>query len=94
MVSAKSIQVIRQLAGLVLKHEREAVEGSRPKSVCGVSSQLEASCRAIPAEELVKAIRRHRLETLLAADPIVLQLIPQLSLQLQGKVRGRAAKGA
>lgn len=83
MVSEISLQVTRQLAGLVLKHEREAVEGLRPNSVCGVSSQLESSCRAIPAEELLKAIRRHRLETLLAADPIVLQLIPQLADRLK-----------
>lgn len=83
MVSATSLQVTRQLAGLVLKHEREAVEGSRPNSVCGVSSQLEASCRSIPAEELLATIRRHRLETLLAADPLVLQLIPQLADRLK-----------
>ena len=83
MVSAINLQVTRQLAGLVLKHEREAVEGSRPNSVCGVSSQLEASCRSIPVEELLASIRRHRLETLLAADPLVLQLIPQLDDRLK-----------
>ena len=83
VVSAKSLQVTRQLAGLVLKHEREAVEGSRPNSVCGVSSQLEASCHAISAEDLLAAIRRHRLETLLAADPLVMQLIPQLADRLK-----------
>lgn len=82
VVSAISLQVTRQLAGLVLKHEREACE-SGGAIACGVSSQLEASCRSIPAEELLKAIRRHRLETLLAADPIVLQLIPQLADRLK-----------
>ena len=82
VVSAISLQVTRQLAGLVLKHEREACE-SGGAIACGVSSQLEASCSSIPAEELLKAIRRHRLETLLAADPIVLQLIPQLADRLK-----------
>ncbi|WP_186523615.1 nucleotidyltransferase family protein [Synechococcus sp. SYN20] len=83
VVSAKSLQVTRQLAGLVLQREREAGEGSRPNSACGVSSQLEASCRSIPAEDLLAAIRRHRLETLLAADPLVLQLIPLLADRLK-----------
>ena len=82
VVSAISLQVTRQLAGLVLKHEREACEIGGAMA-CGVSSELEASCRAIPAEELLKAIRRHRLETLLAADPIVLQLIPELADRLK-----------
>ena len=82
VISAHCLNVTSQLAGLALQRERDAQAGRRPNS-SSVSSQLEAACRAIPAEEILAAIRRHRLETILAADPLALQLIPQLADRLK-----------
>lgn len=82
MISAHSLNLTRQLAGLALQREREALAGRRPNDSID-SSELEALCQATSADALLTAIRRHRLETLLAADPLVLQLIPQLADRLK-----------
>lgn len=82
MISAHCLNLTKQLAGLALQREREAQAGRRPNA-SSVSSELEALCHATSADALLTAIRRHRLETLLAADPMVLHLIPQLADRLK-----------
>ena len=82
MISASCLNLTRQLAGLALQREREAQAGRRPNDFI-VSSELEALCHATSADALLTAIRRHRLETLFAGDPLVLQLIPQLADRLK-----------
>ena len=81
MIGASCLNLTRQLAGLALQQEREAQAGRLPDASI-VSSELEALCHATSADELLTAIRLHRLEILLADDPLVLQLIPQLADRL------------
>ena len=82
MIGASCLNLTRQLAGLALQQEREAQAGRLPNASI-VSSELEALCHATSADALLTAIRLHRLEILLADDPLVLQLIPQLADRLK-----------
>lgn len=81
MISAASLLATKQLLRLVLQRERETIADGAPRTVAA-SAELVASLKAVPSEDLLTAIRRHRLELILQGDPLVSDLLPQLAARL------------
>ena len=83
-ISNETLKAVRALAAWVLQRERATKSGSAPPPA------PEALCQqldALPAPTLLQGIQRHRLESLLHADPAVGDLLPDLQGALQRAAR-------
>jgi hypothetical protein len=94
MISAASLLATKQLLRLVLQRERETLDHGAPLTVAA-SAELVACLKAVPSEDLLTAIRRHRLELILQGDLLVSALLPQLAGRLNAlaKAETMAALG-
>jgi len=84
-----ALEAIKGLVRLALQRERE---GNQHDPVGGgpIPAELRRELDAVPTEELLVAIRRHRLECLMHGDPIVARLLPELAPRLQALARQEA----
>ena len=86
-ITSETLAAVRALTAWVLQRERAAQVGSAtPLAPEAMRQQLEA----LPSATLLQAIQRHRLQSLLQADPAVGDLLPDLWGDLQRDARREA----
>ena len=89
MLTLASLETTKALVRLVLQRERDGNQKAADgwdQMPTGLGQQLDA----VPKGELLASIRRHRLECLLHADPLVARLLPDLAPALQTLARTEA----
>jgi hypothetical protein len=86
MINETTLMATKQLVRLVLLRERESADHGAPITVAP-PAELEASLGAVSSEELLAAIRRHRLEMVLHGDSLVSELLPDLADKLKALAR-------
>ena len=83
-ITSKTLAAVRALTAWVLQRERAAQAGSVPPPA---PEALRQQLEALPSATLLQGIQRHRLESLLQADPAVGDLLPGLQADLQHAAR-------
>lgn len=86
MIIEATLLATKQLLRLVLLRERESAVHGAPITVAP-PAELEACLSAVSSEELLAAIRRHRLEMVLHGDSLVSALLPNLADKLKALAR-------
>ena len=86
-ITVETLGTVRALTAWVLLRERATQSGSHAPSA---PEALRQQLAAIPLEMLIQAIRRHRLESMLHADPAVSDLVPNLGDELLRAARSEA----
>ena len=86
MLTPAALETTKALVRLVLQRERD---GNQNAAAGGdqIPGDLGQQVAAVPKGELLASIRRHRLECLLHADPLVARLLPDLAPVLQTLAR-------
>ena len=86
-ITSETLSAVRALTAWVLQRERATQAGSElPSAPEALHQQLET----LPSATLLRAIQRHRLESLLQSDPGVGNLLPDLRGDLQRAARREA----
>ena len=86
-ITSETLSAVRALTAWVLQRERATQAGSElPSAPEALHQQLET----LPSATLLRAIQRHRLESLLQSDPGVGNLLPDLREDLQRAARREA----
>ena len=83
-ITSETLAAVRALTAWVLHREQAIQVGLVPPPA---PEALRKQLEVFPAETLLKGIRRHRLESLLHADPAVGDLLPCLQVDLQHAAR-------
>jgi hypothetical protein len=86
-ITSETLNAVRALTAWVLQRERATQASSAPPPA---PEALRQQLDALPAATLLQGIKRHRLESLLHADPAVGDLLPELQVNLQRAARREA----
>jgi len=86
-ITSETLNAVRALTAWVLQRERATQASSAPPPA---PEALRQQLDALPAAMLLHAIKRHRLESLLQADPAVGDLLTELQADLQRAARREA----
>jgi len=89
VLTPAALEATKGLVRLILQREREEKQ-QEPVGGDPISAELRRQLDAVPREQLLGAIRRHRLECLMHGDPIVAGLLPELAQKLQRLARQEA----
>ena len=86
-ITSETLAAVRALTVWVLQREQAMRVEMAPTPI---PEALRQQLEALPAATLLQGIRRHRLESLLQADPAVGDLLPELQADLQRAARREA----